>query len=277
MTNADSVQFDDPILKAAVRRAWGQETAPTHLRARISAMLAESADTDTSDVEMSEPAPMRLVGAAREGGWRLPAWMGYAAAAVVVLAVGLVGVEMMNEDAPPPGVTLAGGLPASFIGDLVKTHDRCCDYANHHTIDAPRDDIHAIREDLEDRLGRPVWVFDATADGWQFRGAAVCRVAQQTSAHLLYDRPSNRQTLSVISVPFNGTCSLRAGEVVALPMQANHPVAGFLDAGEFHCLVGHSPDGSLTIDELRRMTERYRSNLQVARIADPGVLVAGRR
>lgn len=275
MTNFDSDHFDDPILKAAVRRAWSQESAPPQLRAKITTLIAGMGDTDAGEAETAEPAPsMRLP--ERQGGWRLPPWVGYAAAAVVLLAVGLISIQMIGTDTPSPGPTVAGGLPVSFISDLVKTHDRCCNFANHHTIDAPRDDIDAIREDLEDRLGKPVWVFDATADGWHFRGAAICRVADRRSAHLLYDRPSNGQTLSVISVPYEGNCSLRRGEVVTLPMQANHPVAGFIDAGEFHCLIGHSSDGSLTMDELKQMTERYRSNLQLARLVGPDLL-AGRR
>ncbi len=206
-------------------------------------------------------------------GWQLPSWWGYAAAALVVVTIGLTGLRfIVTQDHQANGPVLAGGLPVSFVSGIVQAHDRCCNFDNHHTIDAPRDDFKQIKHQLEDRLGERVWVVDATRDGWRFRGAAICTITGRKSAHLLYDRSSQNQTLSVVSIPYEGKCDLRNGEIVTINMQANHPVAGFVIDDEFHCLVGHSPDGSLTIDELRRMTERYRGNLQIAKAVYPDLM-----
>ena len=271
MPENHSNQFDDSILKSAVCRAWGHQRAPDSLRDQVTALLADHAD---SDIPADTPNPIPLP----PGAWRLPAWAGYAAAAMVTLAVGLVGWQYLSTTDQPAngGPVLAGGLPASFINDIVHTHDRCCNFDNHHTVDAPRDNFQLIRQQLEDRLGEPVWVVDATSEGWQFRGAAICRVKDRQSAHLLYDRPRRNHTLSVLSVPFDGHCSLGRGEVVALDLQANHPVAGFIADGEFHCLVGHSPDGSLTLTEIHEMTERYQNNLKIVRMIHPEVMAADR-
>jgi len=35
MADDDFAKFDDPSLKAAVRRAWGEEAAPAGLRERV--------------------------------------------------------------------------------------------------------------------------------------------------------------------------------------------------------------------------------------------------
>lgn len=272
MHGNSSNQFDDPILKSAVKRTWGDQRAPGELRDRVAAMLSAGAE----EIAPTDSAPMRM---AEHSAWQLPTWVGYAAAALVLLVVGLIGWQFLDTAGRPGngGPVMAGGLPVSFVNDIVHTHDHCCNFENHHTIDAPRDDFQLIRHQLEDRLGEPVWVIDATNDGWQFRGAAICHVKGRKSAHLLYDRPPRNQTLSVLSVPYDGECSLPNGEVVTIDTQTNHPVAGFRTDGEFHCLVGHSPDGSLTIDELRRMTERYQGNLQIVRIAYPNAMAASRQ
>ena len=121
MLENDRNQFDDPILKSAVRRAWGAERAPDGLRTRVAGMLAESAATE--EVSAEDPVPMRLVN--RDFGWRLPAWFGYAAAALVILTVSLVGWRFMGDadQLRQGGPVLAGGIPVSFVNDIVHTHD----------------------------------------------------------------------------------------------------------------------------------------------------------
>ncbi len=251
MDNADLDQFEDVRLKKAVVRAWGGEKAPAGLSDRIRASLEEE----------SAPAPYRMDRWSARVSPR--AWGGMALAASVLLIIGLSTFQFM-----PVAVTqssnavLASGIPVSLIHDVITTHDRCCGKTSggHHTLDCAESDLPAIRAILEERLGCPVWV--VMPDGWEFAGADDCRVGDgpEKCAHLLFNRQNRKQTLSVISVAYDGPSTLKAGEAFAEEVE-RHPVAGFVDGGAMHCMVGYSEDGSLTVAELKSATQAYRQTI----------------
>jgi hypothetical protein len=254
--DSNPASFVDPVLQEAVIRAWGQETAPPGLADRVRAAMAEAAD-----------APLRLD--ARPG---LRTWGALALAAVVLIAVGITSFHVLPSPDQPSAsnASLAGGIPVSFVHNVISTHDHCQQkyLANHHAIGCDKNDYNAIKQALEQQLGHRVWVTPVAS--WEFRGAAECRTGDGSTrcAHLLYERPQRRQTLSIFSVPYDGPCSLASSETFGEIVE-NHPVAGFVDGKELYCLVGYAPDQSLTVDELKQTTQTYRQNLHALRIVHP--------
>jgi hypothetical protein len=257
--DSDPASFVDPVLKDAVIRAWGQVVAPPGLAERVRSAMSSAAD-----------APLRLD--ARPG-WRTWGGLGLAAAAVLAIVIGYTQF-LPGPAGSSPGAgnaMIAGSVPVSLVRDVITTHDRCSlQYlANHHNVGCDKSDYGQIRQRLEDRLGYRVWATPVA--GWEFRGAADCRIGDgaTASAHLLYERPAQKQTLSVFSVPHHGQCSSPPPAGTFAQEVENHPVAGFVEGQELYCLVGFSPDHSLTVDEVKRTTETYRSNLHALHIAYP--------
>ncbi len=254
--------FDDPVLKQAVRRAWGDEKAPAGLAARCRAAMAEEL---SGPLHLNQPDTglnTRMWGHARS-------WGGWAMAALVLLTVGL-GYLYFAGPPSRSNAVLAGGIPVSLIEDVIATHDHCSSryLANHHNVGCPKTDYPQIKQTLEQRLGHRVLVTPVA--GWEFRGAADCATAgsHKQCAHLLFERPDRKQTLSVFSMPYEGECTLRPAEVFAEQIE-RHPVAGFVEGQEIYCLVGYAPDGSLTVAEVKTVTETYRQNLHAIRIVYP--------
>lgn len=262
MDESEVKPFDDPALKAAVKRAWALERAPLDLAGRARTAMRQA-------VPMDDPAA---------ASWRLPRWTAYAAAALILLVVGL-SVFVLNDAATPirpgDGFAAANVLPAAYLTGLVQRHDACRDNytGRHHNLKCDKGDFQQIAAQLEAEMHGPVLVIDPRQDGWNFHGAAMCpvpvkrgaAVESRRASHLLFDR-EGRQSLSVISVPFEGSCRAKPGETFVDDAGQNHLVVGFLDNNELHCLIGHSTDGSLTRDDLRRMGEKYQIAVQTIRL-----------
>src|SRR2546430_2617395 len=104
--------FDDPALKAAIRRAWSGEQAPPALRSTVRAALSAARE--------SNPIPLHA-GRGVASPTRNPLFS-LAAAALLLLAIGLVFHRLSSQPAAAP----VAALPATFARDLVATHDHCC-------------------------------------------------------------------------------------------------------------------------------------------------------
>src|SRR2546421_10588722 len=95
MTPTDLNSFDDPVLKDAVRRAWGTETAPAALRERIAAMGIGAA-------KMPAAAVMPTAAANRRGWVRIlrhpNSIYGLAAAAMVL--IGFAIAARLGDNGP---------------------------------------------------------------------------------------------------------------------------------------------------------------------------------
>src|SRR3954470_7048403 len=160
MANDDDGHFDDPALRTAIRRACGKDAAPAGLRDRVTAMFVGGAAGGPSSLRM----PVR--------GWR--PFPTLAAAALVLLGVGLIAVEVREYyPATPPHSSYASLMPASLTAAMIKTHDTCGAQPDHHRV--PGDDFRVLAAKLaaEEKV-----TVSATSLGndWTFRGAGLCDV-----------------------------------------------------------------------------------------------------
>jgi len=231
-------QFEDPKLQAAVRRAWGGETAPAALRQRVQAMLAS---------EPGVPAPRRFVL------WNPLA--GVAAAAVVLIAVGIAahlffgkGNVSSNPVAPPPPTAVAEApIPPENAAQLIATHDGCCarHLPNHHLIPSTDDDMTKIADFMRRQLKVPVLAVNL--EGWNFDGAGPCPVGGHETCHLLYQRGPD--TLSLFTVPLRNL-QIRSDGNYASTFNG-HVLAAFVRNGACYCLVGAGPGNSMTLADVK--------------------------
>jgi hypothetical protein len=296
MSPAEGDTFDDPRLKAAVRRAWGSDHAPDGLRERSAAMSA-SAGAGTGLAEAS--APLRLVPSApvdrrtlaparrrwKERFSAPVARYALAAAAMVVVGFGLAYQLDRPGRQIRPGVNALASLPVSVTQGMVDRHEKCLTYADHHGFsDIPRGDFDGIGRRMHDELGFRVLsaplpqtgpaTGPATAattgagsdsagpDQWEFAGAAVCPVDSYKCSHLIYRRKGRNVAVSVFSLPRH-SCANIAGEWECEYHDPRHPMAGVIVDGGVYCVIGSSVDGSLTLAEVRQIFEdlRRRTNL----------------
>jgi hypothetical protein len=223
VSEPQSENFDDPGLKAAIRRAWGAEQCPPALRERI---IAECGQT-----------PGMRIGPERPSLGRRLIFYGWTAAAVMLIAVGLVfrfHRPGPNDHGSPP-VALA--LPTTLADELIARHDECCKATDHHMPGLSRDDFPKIAQQLREKLGFPI--LSARLPGsWDFHGASVCPVGTTKSGHLVFER-GNNEFVSIFSLPRQFVSAMPSGKDFSETEQ-HHPIAGFATGDGFYCLVGSS-------------------------------------
>lgn len=244
MSETKLPSFDDPGLKAAIGRVWGRENAPAELRARVTA----SATGGPAGALATAPWGWRF---------RVPLY-GLAAAAIVVVAVLLVFRPGRPRPSSPDTLATSLIVPASLANDLVIRHDICCGDGDHHGIAS--DDFDQIRRELHERLGFPV--LSASIPGWDFHGGSVCLVGKTKSGHLVFAR-KDHQFVSLFSLPPQ-VLECRRGSSDWAEMAENHPLAGFQTPAGLYFVVGSSPDGSLTLDEVRSVRDHLRPDVAEA-------------
>jgi hypothetical protein len=277
MTTTDPNSFNDPDLKAALRRVWGNQAAPADLRQRVYAMGIGAARAPSAGLT---PA-LRP----RSSAWVWPLrhprpLYGLAAALMMVLGFGIayqidqsspsgsgsrsgssgyatvVGPSLSNGPATVPATTLPSALPPSLTDRLADAHTRCVGYPDHDGFkDLGPSDFGSLRQRLENELGFSVLAGAIGDDesGWEFKGAAVCPVGQVASAHLLFKRRG--QAVSLFSLPRACCPQARTGDVFE-DGDTDHPTAVFVRPGGIQCVVGSSRDGSLTSQDVRLIGER---------------------
>jgi hypothetical protein len=263
-TEPNLASFDDPGLKAAVRRAWGSETAPEALRAKVNSLRSSRA------APSQVVAPPAVIGSIRPSFWQQP-WLryGFAAAAMVLLGFGIAYKLDPNHSGRSSGisgteVTYASTVPQPVARELLESHDRCSKYADHNAYpDLSPDDFSTIRQRLEKRLGFPVLAGNVEEalgrNGWKFKGAAVCKVGDVDAAHLVFVRAG--QAISIFSLP-RSICNDTGGDPRECEdANPDHPVAVFVWSDGVHCVVGSSTDRSLSVDQVRSVLEHLRPTL----------------
>ena len=82
------------------------------------------------------------------------------------------------------------------------------------------------------------------------------------SGHLLFQRDGN-QFVSIFSLPASFAAQLPASSEFDRASK-DHPMAGFATAQGFYCVMGSSPDGSVTIDQIKSLRDRLRPDVAVA-------------
>jgi hypothetical protein len=223
--------FDDPELKAALRRVMGRESVPAGLRERIAAMAGD------------EAPPIRV-------NW-LQSWV-YKLAVAAVLVVGFGGlayqVWKMNR---PPTYDPALAISDSLYEDMLKAHHAGAAATGVTTL--------AQAEDLKKEIDRPVLVADLTRDGWTFDGASVRKVGDFSAAQLKFSK--GKASISVFSLPSAAASGAQYGAEYDKVFNGS-PIAGFLKGPGLYCIVGSSPDGSLSIDEVKRLLSEHKGDLK---------------
>jgi hypothetical protein len=246
MAERESSDFDDPKLKAALRRAVRLERAPLELRGRVEALLAG---------EAPEPSAMRI------GHWRRHPLLGLAAAAMILLCFGLAAWRFESDRRASLVAQAPSALPEAFAQALVVTHDRCCAEPDHHVLKGvPDDDFRLMTEKLREQLGFAVLAATA-GDGWKFYGASgLCMVGPARSAHLVFKQGD--ESLSIFSVAVASE-SWPDGHPPAdgerfSNTQAGHAIVSWVHDGSVFSVVGHAPGGSLDLQGIAPIADRLR-------------------
>jgi hypothetical protein len=267
MTPTDPNSFDDPVLRGAVRRAWGSETAPAALRERVAAMGIGAAKAPASAVMPLAPRTRR--------GWgrvlRHPnSIYGMAAAAMVLIGF---AIAARLGDAEPR--RLAGGtgttaadfdyVPAKpvlsipVLKGVLDQHDSSRDRLTEEQFlkDVPPGDFDALRKRLSSQLGFKALSAPLTDEegAWALRGASVCKIDKYPASHLVFERPG--ETISVFSLPRASCPDARIGLAYHIA-DAEHPLVAFVRSDGVHFVVGSSDQGTLSPEDLRGICNRLR-------------------
>ena len=140
MSDPTPSSFDDPVLKAALKRAVGPEAAPAALRTRVEQALHAEA-----------MAPLKRAAAHRPAGWRNNPLVGLAAAALFIIGIGLIYTNVLR---PRDDGTLKE-LPKQMALDMAAAHDRALVNAALHETKATKDDLPGIRSELKEKARPP--------------------------------------------------------------------------------------------------------------------------
>jgi hypothetical protein len=223
-------QFDDPALKAALRRNLRNESAPPSLRSRVVSALNQHE-------RFAYQTRFRIYS--------------LATAAVLLIAVGIAYMIFFRSNDRP--------IPQFLASAMVSVNEQ---YAAHTlTPDITDPDLRAIREKLRAQVGHPVLVA-MLGDGWKFEGADVCKVSSIPAAHLLFTRGNESISIFSISALAFYDSDVPDGTGYA-QMQNGEPISGFLYGGAVHCLVAHTASGKLSLSELTRLREQLRPAIRL--------------
>lgn len=264
-TDAYLSTFDDPGLKAAVRRAWGHERAPEALRAKVMPLAS-----NTSRNGESAPA---VIGTIQPSWWQRPSLRyGFAAAAMILVGFGIAyrlddtpfGRDPVGGGVSGTEVSFVSTVPGPIAQGLRDSHDRCSKYPNHNVYpEISRDDYAAMRQRLERHLGFPVLAGNVEEalgrNRWNFKGAAVCKVGNVDAAHLVFVRDG--KAISIFSLPPDSCRHAGRNSHECEDPNPDHPVAVFVWSDGVHCVVGSSTDRSLSVDQVRSVLEHLRPTL----------------
>lgn len=234
--------FDEPVLRSALKRVYGGQAAPQDLRQRILQTLAE------------EPPVLRIPA------WYRRPYVLAAAAAFILAMAGLYQKVLLQP--------LDNNFDDRSFLAMIDTHDRCS-VENHFGSGIPRENFTRIGQTLSRELRKSVLAANLVGEGWEFRGAKVCPVGDKVGAHLMFAR--NQQRLSVFSVPGMG-CGEEDGCINSQILR-DHMIAGFTDHGAAYCMVAYCEQRRLSLNEVSTLLERHRREL-VATVVPVNAVVA---
>jgi hypothetical protein len=244
----DVSEFEDPALRSAIRRVWSGQSAPPELHRQLADIAArQSAPTPPA----ARPGSGALGSAAAIRWYRHPAFS-LAAAAIVLVAVGVMTIKSTLRPEPTPA---SETLPESLADNLILRHDACCRAPDHHMPGLPRNDLQAIAVALRGRLGFPVMSGEPSAAPWQFAGASICDIGATAGAHLIFKQPN--QDISIFSLPISVDPKLAGKGQFAL-VDSGHPIAGFATQDALYAVVGSSTDDSLSLAAVTAMCDHLR-------------------
>ncbi len=114
------------------------------------------------------------------------------------------------------------------------------------------------RIDVADQSARCL-AADLAKDGWTFRGGAVRGVGSHRWRSSYFTK--GKAAVSVFSLPAEAAPEAKDG----MTYDRNYhdaPIAGFVKGKGLYCIVGSSEDGSLTVDEVKRLLEAHRGDVK---------------
>jgi hypothetical protein len=242
MSDTDFDSFNDPALRSAVRRAWGDERAPVELRDKLLEMFP-SQKRSVRNAPVREPLILRL----------RSTFYGLAAAAVFLLAVGLAFQDWISGQRHLRIAPRVLALPSQVADDLVAQHEVMTKKPGPAggTVEAAD-----ARFKLRSRLGFPVLAMDLPGTNWKFRGFTEPLITGAKSGQLLFGA-DGKKFVSVFSMPksiVNGS----APACEYAQVNGSHPLAGFASNQAVYCLVASSKDGSLSLDDIRAIRDTLR-------------------
>jgi hypothetical protein len=225
----ESSAFSDPPLKLAVVQAWGPESAPYGLRARVQDVLRSHPPF------IRQPLPASTL--------RQSLMWSLAAGIAIVLFVQIKSFLPTSPPPPPPKLT---ALPTSLYDNLVLTHDRCnLQSPNHHKLAVAQTDDAAIAKAMQKQLSQAVLM--ARPAGWTFRGAAICSVGETPSGHLLFAKGPD--VLSIFSLPDWSVEGLTDGSHFETTNHG-HAIVAFSRNDGLFCIVASGTSSNITLSQL---------------------------
>src|SRR4051812_3813615 len=148
--------FDDPALKAALRRALDSEIAPTGLRNQIHALATDQAERPALSYTATGAQPTRAPAAEAADQpiplFRRPLYR-FAAAAILIVGLGSLAFEVWNTS-PPPATSAYVFSPSLFKGMIAAHSARAT--ATEQSPDMVKSLADAAR--LSATINRPVFV-----------------------------------------------------------------------------------------------------------------------
>jgi len=219
--------FENPELKGALRRVLERETAPAGLRDRIVAMTQDDAP------------PIRV-------NWRQNPLYKLAVAAVLLVGFGTLGYQIWQMNRPP-----VYAVSDSLYQAMLTAHESGEAATGVTTL--------AQAEGMKEQLKRPVLVADLTHDGWTFDGGGVRKVGDFLAAQLKFSK--GKASISVFSLPASAVSGAQYGTEYDTVFKGS-PIAGFMKGPGLYCIVGSSTDGSLNVDDVKRLLSEHKGELK---------------
>lgn len=221
--NGTLPEFDDPQLKALVRRAGLGEGATPDLRDRIAGLIARETQ--------AAPAPPRAERSRRINF----TWMAAAAAILLLVSLGGGYVWHRHHEAEEREEYLAANLP--LFKDMIRVQGGASNVSEFTAVASPLNDRDGLRKVLSEKLGRTVPVPDWRQKGWQLIGAGIGPVGGHAAAELRYQNAA--RTILVVSLPASAYSGHEGEEPEPYEYTVDgQEIWGFVKDGGLHCAVG---------------------------------------
>jgi hypothetical protein len=253
MENSPKPVFDDLALKAALLRCCGKQECPLHVRQRMGQLFRRrefNQDGSVSEISMDLVA------------WRWkPIHLGLALAAVLLIVVGAVSVVLSRSPQ---------ALPNKLQLAVIARHDSCAQFPTHVGSNVPQN-FALLGPYLRQQLSHAVLAVNLTKENWHFRGAAICPVGDDMSAHLIFDQAG--RTLSILSLPASSYPALQNHKTYE-GTSAGHAVIARRQDGAIFCLVSSDPSNQTTVADLSDILRAHENEASVAVRDGPSIWLA---
>ncbi|HEX8521495.1 MAG TPA: hypothetical protein VF669_04505 [Tepidisphaeraceae bacterium] len=240
MSQNQEAPFDDPALKAAIKRVAGDERAPETLRQRIAAQMSADGGAIAAKSGFFKRHRRNLL-----------------AASIALLALGFVAYQVQENYFPSRATIISYNavLPASFAEAMVQVHATNAARKDPTTIAAS--EIQHVKQKLAQQVGFAVLApADLDAD-WHNRGAGVCSVGKFQAAYVLYAHGD--QLVSLLSLPASALPNAPDGSQYAQKSR-NAPLSGFKQGPGLYCLVAGADEHSPSLETLNTLRDHLRAS-----------------